>query len=87
MSDLSHNHVKFPVSSRVNLIHNQTLRRPSWRKERSDGARPEYMPSKNFVSRVVQSSTAYRLIRSYTGTGEYSDDDCGIVGEILDITQ
>ena len=36
-----------------------------------------------FVSRVAQNLTAYRLLRSYTGTGEYSNIDCGIVGEIL----
>ena len=67
----------------MNLIHNQTLRRPSRGKERSDSARPDYKPSKNFVSRVVNCSAAYRHIRSYTRTGEYSKYHCGIVGEIL----
>ena len=73
----------FVFRPRVNLIHNQTLRRPSRGKERSDSARPDYKPSKNFVSRVVNCSAAYRHIRSYTRSGEYSKYHCGIVGEIL----
>ena len=38
---------------------------------------------KTLFPALLRNLTAYRLIRSYTGTGEYSNIDCGIVGEIL----
>ena len=72
-------HVKFSFPSRVNLIHNQTLQRPSWRKERSDSARPEYMPSKNFVSRVAQkfdSVSTYQKLHWDRRVFEYWLWDC-----------
>ena len=48
------NHVDFVFRPRVNLIHNQTLRRPSRGKERSDSARPDYKPSKTLFLRCFE---------------------------------
>ena len=44
----------FVFRPRVNLIHNQTLRRPSRGKERSDSARPDYKPSKTLFLRCFE---------------------------------
>ena len=58
------NHVDLVFHPRVNLIHNQTLRRPSRGKERSDSARPDYKPSKTLFPALflVDSVSTYQKL-------------------------